>query len=282
MTWQLLVFISIIAYSLSVLLQRMLMKEDKSDPVAYSILFQLLVGIIIFLFAMIRGFHMPDVTGLLPNYLIMVVLYGLGNICIFRSLKEGGAAEFTIAFTTRTIWSIGAAVIFLGESFTGKQAVGTVFILISVIILTFKNSLFSINKSMIFAFGGAAALGLAFVNDAYILRSTDVPSYLSLAFIAPALFMWLLHLRTTKHIRIFLNIPNLKKLFFLAVLYAIAAISIFLAYQIGRNAAQIAPINQTSTIVIVLLAIVFLREKNDLSKKMVGTILSMIGVMLLV
>ena len=72
----------------------------------------------------------------------------------------------------------------------------------------------------------------------------------------------------------------LKKLGMLSILYAASAITIFSAYQVGRNAAQIAPLNQTSTILTVILAIIFLKERSQLVRKLLGGLLSFIGIVL--
>jgi len=48
------------------------------------------------------------------------------------------------------------------------------------------------------------------------------------------------------------------------VFYEISAITIFLAYQVGKNATQIAPLNQPVTIITVVLSVICLKEKTDL------------------
>ena len=51
MTWQVLTSISILTTSAATLLQRVLTKKESSDPYAYSVLFQLLIGLGILFFA---------------------------------------------------------------------------------------------------------------------------------------------------------------------------------------------------------------------------------------
>lgn len=281
MVWQLLVAISVFTYAFSVILQRVLLKDDKSDPVAYSVVFQLLTGLIIGAYALVRGFSVPDLMPILPNLLLMVLLYGAGNAFIFKALKLGEASDFTILFASRTLWIIVAAVLFLQESFTLNQALGTFLIIASVVIITGKAKILKPAKSHIFALIGAAAFGLAFANDAFILRNFDVPSYLFIAFVAPALAVWALNPKATQKMKPLLQGKSLQRLGLLGVIYAVSAITIFLAYQIGRNAAQIAPLNQTSTIVTVILGILLLKERDNLFKKLLGALISFFGVLLL-
>jgi uncharacterized membrane protein len=60
----------------------------------------------------------------------------------------------------------------------------------------------------------------------------------------------------------------------------LATILLYFAYQIGRNASQIAPIMATQTIISVLLAIILLKEKNNMLNKIIGATIVVAGVML--
>lgn len=122
MNWQIILAISVVTYSISVLLQRILLKNNKSDPIAYSIVFQLLTGIMIGAYAAFNGFNIPDLVPLIPNLILMTILYGAGNVFIFSALKIIDASEFTILFASRAMITIIGAIIFLKESFSTQQA----------------------------------------------------------------------------------------------------------------------------------------------------------------
>lgn len=280
MSWQILVAISVLTYSVSVLLQRLLLKDNKVDSVAFSITFQLFTGVLILAYALMRGFSIPNLVPLLPNLALMIILYGVGNVCVFKALKAVEASEFTIVFVTRPLWTILAAIAFLGESFSLKQLLGTAFVLSGVALVSWQQS-FKINRGILLSLVAALSFGLAFANDAFIIRNFDVPSYLSFAFILPALSVWAITPASTAKMKSMLTKNFLSKLSLLGVLYSVSAITIFLAYQVGKNAAQIATLNQTSTIVTVILAIIFLKEKAHLAKKILGSIISFVGVLLI-
>ena len=246
---------------------------------AFSIVFQLVTGLLILTYALIRGFSIPNLTPILPNLIFMTVLYGAGNVFIFKALKAVEASEFTIVFATRTIWTIMAAVLFLGENFSRLQFLGTIFILAGVALVSWQKGL-KLNKGTLFSLAAATSFGLAFANDALIIRNFDVPSYLAIVFIVPALIIWAIFPKSIAKMQPMFNRNFLKKLGILGILYAISAITIFLAYQVGRNAAQIAPLNQTSMILTVILAIIFLKERSQLVRKLLGGLLSFLGIVL--
>lgn len=281
MNWQILLTISTVTYSVSVLLQRLLLKNDKSDPIAYSIVFMLLTGALIGIYAVLKGFSTPNLVPLIPNLILMSVLYGAGNVFIFKALKVIDASEFTIVFASRALWTIIGAIIFLKESFSIQQVLGTVLIITSVILVSWKKQEFAFSKELIFSVLAALFLGLAFTNDAFIVNNFDVPSYLTLAFIIPSIMVWIIYPRSTAQMKPLLETKTLLKLVLLSVFYAISSITIFLAYQVGKNATQIAPLNQTATIITVVLSVIFLKERSDLLKKLIGAIISFIGVILI-
>jgi uncharacterized membrane protein len=62
---------------------------------------------------------------------------------------------------------------------------------------------------------------------------------------------------------------------------ALASIFLYTAYQLGHNASQLAPILASEAALTVLLAIVFLKERNNILQKMSGAIIVLIGIALL-
>lgn len=281
MIWQFLLFISVLSASIAALLRRILLREEKSDPITYVIVFQLFTGALIFLYALLRGFDLPFSSLPLFNVIAMVVMYATGNILVFKSIKLLGASEFEVLFTTSAIWSILAAIIFLQETFSIIQTFGAILIIFSAILATAKGFKFKFAKGEIFAFLAAILFGLAFTNDAFILRGgIDVPSYLTLGFLASGSMLAVIYPKAISKIPKFIKSKEFKKMIVLCILYAVASISIFLSFQIGNNAAQIASINKAQTIIVVLLGIFLLKEKGRMVAKILAVIVAFIGVLL--
>ena len=210
----------------------------------------------------------------------MTILYGAGNVFISSALKIVDASEFTIVFASRALWTIIGAIIFLKESFSTQQVLGTILIILSVVLVSWKKQKFSFSKGFIFSVLAALSFGLAFTNDAFIVNNFDVPSYLTIAFILPSLAVLAIYPKSTAKMKPLFEGKTLLKLGLLGVFYAVSAITIFLAYQVGKNASQIAPLSQTATIITVVLSVIFLKERTDLLRKLLGAIISFAGVVL--
>jgi len=284
MNWQIYLLIGIIAASVCALLQKTVVTKKSVDPILFSAAFQLSVALILGIVAFIKGFNIPaNLAPIALNLILMPALYTLGNIAKFKSLKSIDASEFTVIIQASTVISVIAAVFLLNESFVYKQILGLLLVVAAVLLVTLKDKIhFKFSKGEFWGIVAAIAMGLAFVNDAYILRSFDVYSYAFLAFLSPGIIT----LAFTGHNRLagFKNLATKKiayKFGGAALIFAIGTIAVYSAYNLGRNAAQISSIFQTSTILIVILAAIFLRERKHLFKKFAAAIISIIGVILL-
>lgn len=281
MKWQLLLIISVFSFAWTTILQRILLKNTKHDPLAYSAFFQVITGLLIAIYTMFAGFYMPNFISVLPNAILMIFLYSLTNICLFYALKYVEASVFTVLFLTRAIWSTLGAVLLLHESFSSQEGVGALLIFVGIVIISFKKKSITFNKGTILALLAGLFIGLGFVNDAFLVKSFDVPSYAVFAFVLPGIMTFFLSPKTILRTGPLLNFSIFSKIVLLAFFYAISYVTLFLAYKLGNNAGELGILNQTSTIVTVFLSIVFLKETTDVWKKVFGAIIAFIGVVLI-
>lgn len=280
MGWQVLLVISMVAEITGRLLHRAIMKEKDSDPIAYAVLFQLITALFIGSITVFTGFHIPDIMPILPNLLLMPILYAIANIMIFKALKSTEASIYTILFASHTIWIILGAVFFLHEAFFLKQIVGALLILFSIILVSWKHQNIKFGRGEMMGLIAAAVYGLAITNDVYIIKSFDLFSYLTIAFFAPAIVIWLLYPASTKNIIAISKSYRLKKIFLLAFVFSIVTLSYFYAYTLGKNIGQIATIFEMTTVLTVIAAIFFLKEKSHLLLKIIAGVISFLGVLL--
>ena len=167
MTWQLFIFISMIAETAGRLIQRSFLKDEKSDPIAYAALFQLFCGIIVGIVALILGIQIPDLSQIWLNLFLTGVLYGLATICIYKSLKEVEASVFTIIFASRAVFTILGGVVLLHESFLPVQILGAFLILLSVVFVSWTKVSMKFQIGEYFAFAAALLFSIAIINDAF-------------------------------------------------------------------------------------------------------------------
>lgn len=282
MSWQLLVAISIIASAVSALLQKALMRKQAINPIAFAAGFQLVISFFVALILLFKGMHFPDLKPIAFNLFLMPILYCLGNVAKFQSLKKIEASEFTVIFQSSTVITVIIAILFLGEAFHSLEVLGLAFVIAAILLVTLKNHIsFKFSTGELWAFLCAAAYGVAFANDAYILRTFDLWTYTFLAFFLPGLLTLVFLRKELKSLKHLTEKESVVGFVSSALVYTVAVITVYAAYQIGRNAAQIASITPTYSILIVILAAIFLSERDRIPRKLSAATLAVIGIMLL-
>lgn len=280
MTWQIFIGISMAADIAGRLIQRTLLKNQKSDPIVYGILFQLITGMFISIFAVFTGFHIPDISSIWINLVLTSVLYGASTIFIYKSLKFTEASIFTVLFSFRAVWIILGGIFVLNEVFLPIQMLGSLLILLSIIIVSWKKEAFRVKRGELYAILAAILFGAATVNDAFVLQTLDPTTYLTYGFIGPGLFIWLLFPQKTKLLVKTVKSKAVSGISLLSFVYGVSALGYLWAYKVGSNLAQIASIYQVSSILTIIFAILLLRERDRIWLKIFAGILSFVGVLL--
>jgi len=281
MNWFLLSLISVITFSIANFLQRLLMKDKNSSVIGYAITFQLISAILVGFFSFTRGFLMPPLQELWFNFVLMTILYGVGTLLFLKALQIMELSKTVIIISSRMIWTVVISLLFLGETLNFIQIAGIVLIFSSVILISFKKEILQFDKRILYPLGAAFCFGVAFANDAFILKQSDVFSYTTLAFLFPGLFILVSKPKIIIEMKTFFNIVIFLKIILLSFFLSISAITIYLAYQQGGNASQLAPISQSSIILTVLLAVIFLNERSQLKQKFISLIMMITGILLL-
>lgn len=284
MNWILLTFISSLASALTQVLQKVLMRDKNSDPIAFSFVFQLIVAIIFLVYTVSTGtFGHPDLRSVWLNLVVMTLLYALGSVLTYHAYKTAEASEISVIFATSSLWSVVSASILLREKIDGKQMLGMFLVLLSLVAVNIRKTKWELGKGHLFATIGAFMFGVAFTNDAVILSEySSVAPYMVLAFAAPSFVSLLFKPNAIFAVPDFFKPKKVLSLFLCAVFYSLAAISIFSAFKAGGQASIISMLRQSGIIFTVLLSFIFLKERDNMRNKVVGVILAMAGGLLLV
>lgn len=280
MNWFYLVLAGVFVVSIANVLEKVLMRDDKSDPIAYTIFFCFILGVLNGIAALFHGFSIPAFSISFIYLLVASILWSVGTVLVFKSLQLLESSEVTIVTSLRAIITIVASIFLLNESFNVQKTIGTVLILASVILVASLKKGFRFNNGLLLALVSTLFTGLAVVFDAFNVKSFDPISYLVIENFLMALVLILIYPKTVRQISVFRNIHFLKNMMTLSFFSFLQAILYFYALSIGP-ASQIAPINQAQVIVTVLVAALLLRERDHLVPKILAAFLVMIGVILL-
>ncbi len=271
-----------IATSISAIYQKKTLNVEKTNPVVFSIGFQLSVSLLVGFALIIRGFDFENLFILIPDFIFMMLIYAVGNLLRYGSLKKVDISRYTILFQLNVIVSVVASYIFLKEQLSFFQIVGIMLIFAGALIVLWKKKILKLHKGDWLAISSAIVYGIAFVNDALIVRTFDPLTFVFLAFLGPGLVLAIIFPKKLIQIKSLVSKEVRYGFFMASILSAISAVTLYSAYKIGRNAAQLSSLNQISAVLIVILGILLLKEKDKLYRNIIGIIISTIGVLLLV
>lgn len=281
MDWLLLTLLSVFVVSIANILQKVLMKDEKSDPYSYALVFQFLIAILSLPIAMVQGFQIPIINSNLVFLVIAAALWGGTAVFLFKALQVMEASEVTILSSIRVVITIIASILFLQESFNVLNVLGTILILVSILLVTNLNKGIKFNKGIFYTLVMALFSGLAIVADGFNTKNYDAASYSTIVNFLTATILLIIYPKVLKQWNNYTKPNFLKMMLPLAVFSTIQGLAYLMALAVGGNTSQVGTIRQASIIVTVILAVIFLKERDYLGRKLIAAILVTCGVVLL-
>lgn len=282
MSWQIYTAISVLGLSVSIILQRILLRNNKTDPVAYSVAFQALVAVILLIVNLVLGFNLSGIEDVLLIAVVCCVLYGVGTIVYAKTLQRVEASAFSMLFATHAIWVMQLGIVFFSESLTALQIVGSILIFASVVLLAKNIKTILKDKGTLYGLVTGIIYAFAITTWTYVGRQVDTLSWATVSFAGAALVSFLVSPKSVKRISPLFSGSTLLKLLLLGIFYAIGSVAMLLAYKYG-TLSLVSPLRQTGIIVTTALALLLLpTERNQIPKKLIAAAISFVGVILLV
>ncbi len=279
MHWLLFAAVNVLAFSVASLYQKLAMKEDASDAVISSIIFQFLLSGFSAIVALFMGFHIPPLS-FWPYLLSAALLYALGTLFGFRAIKIIEASEMSILSGAGVIVTIIISFFFLHERLTIMQLTGAALVLLAILLVKYERRTFKINKGTGFALLGTACYGLAVTFDAFMLKSFDVFSYIPIMSFLPGVLLIIMY---PKKIPVLFG--EIKKingnLIIYSFLYVVGALSFYVPIHNGTLVSQMSVVGRVTIVLTVVLAAIFLKERSHVGKKILGAILTTVGIFLI-
>lgn len=282
MSWQLLTAISVLALSISVILQRVLLSKDKIDLYAYAVVFQGIVGIMLMAVALCVGFKLPNIENLWLPALISVIAFGTGHIAYAKTLQVVEASVFSVLFATQAVWIMLFGIVLFHESLEPLQILGAILIFCSVGFLVKNIRSLKLDRGTLLGLLTGLLFSVAVTSWSYVGRFTDTLSWAAISFVGTSIVALAIMPRSIHKIRSLLTSNIVPKLLLLGGFYAIGSVAMLFAYKEGTFSV-VTPLRQTSIIVTVLLALILLQnECNRIVAKIASAVVCFIGVVLIV
>lgn len=202
----------------------------------------------------------------------LVISLHLTNVKALQHLEAG---IYSILYNLRIVFTTILGIVFLGEDIVPLQILGGFLIFLGVLTINQKG------KSSVSAVGlqwGIAASVVISVLNLFEMKLINEVGYINYAvpvMLLGAIIMWCLMLSQRKKIKFsYLKEPRTLQLM---VFRALSAYGFTLAFSAGVVISVATYISSLSVIIIVLLGVWLLKEKDHIKQKVVATSLAVLG-----
>lgn len=264
-------------------MHRVLMKDEKSDPYAQFIVYYGLIGIISFVTALINGgfqykLEINQFLLLLPLTILLII----GPLLLFKSFQTVGASEGSIIQTSQKIWTITAAILFLNEALTFNSVLATILIILGILITMWEGKRIKLTEGILIALLSSVIYSISDIMSYYLAKGINPASLIVYISIIPVLLLIILRPKSLNKVEYYANKKRAAIVLISAFISTFGTIFSFLAYRYGGSVTQITLLLSLTTILSVILAIVFLSERKNIPQKLIGSLLVVIGAILII
>ena len=179
-----------------------------------------------------------------------------------------------------TTFMIFAGLIFFKEEFILTKFIGAMLIIFSNILIFYKKGKFEFNKYIGLGILANITFTVALFLDVNISDNFNLPFYVALTLIIPALLIMIAERIKPSEIKDELVNGNKKAIAITAISWGLMIVVQLRAYQLG-NVTIVAPLCALTVILNVIIGYIFLNEKDNLLRKIISAILIIISIILI-
>ena len=277
--WILFVFMYIVLAVALTQFYKIVTKTSKSAG-TLTVLLQFLAGISALLTCPFFKFSFPT------DYKVYLLL---GIACIFYAISDRvnttvrsgiEASTFSIIKQLSTVFMILAGLLFFKEKFVYKKIIGAGLIIFSNILIFYKKGSQKLNKYVLLGILSNLAFSIALFLDVNISDNFNLAFYVSLTLFIPALFITIAERIKFSNIKKEFQNGNKKAILITSLCWGTMIVVQLRAYQLG-DVTSVAPLCALTVIGNVIVGYLFLKERNNLFKKIIAAILIIISVFLI-
>ena len=277
--WLLYVVLYIILSTTLTQFYKIVTKTMKSAG-ALTVLLQMMAGIFALILCPFFEVKLPTDARVYGLLAISICFYCISDR-LNTTVRSGvEASTFSILKQLSTTFMIFAGIIFFKEEFILTKFIGAMLIISSNIFIFHKKGKFEFNKYVLLGILSNLAYAVALFLDVNISDSFNLPFYVALTLILPALLITIFERIKPKEIKNELVNGNKKAILMVVLTWGTMIVMQLRAYQLG-NVTVIAPLCALTAMSNVIVGYLFLKERDNLLKKIIAAILIIISIILI-
>lgn len=214
-------------------------------------------------------------------FLVLAVIFYAVNDRLNTTVRSGiEASTFSIIKQLSTVFMIFAGVLFFKEEFVINKFIGAILIVASNILIFYKKGSGKPNRYVVLGIVANIFYTVALFLDVNISEEFNLPIYVAISLGLPTILIAIAERISPKVIIEEFKNGNKPAIITTAVTWSYMILAQLRAYQLG-NVSVVAPLCALTVILNVIVAYIFLKEKDNLLKKIISALLIILGIVLI-
>lgn len=283
MNWFWLTIVYLVFLTTAQLINKKSLNHIDIDEIVFGASVQVATCIVSFILALFTGWNFNFNSVSIPLLIGMGTIYFFAVSLYYTGLKKTELSLASILESTGSIYSLILGVLLLHESFVIQKLFGIILIIVAVLIVSIKNKVGSFNKYSWIILISIFFYALGAVFDKKLNTFGNPLSYLTLSFATAGISMLLIYFKRTKKA---FNETFRNKNFWIGIsinglLYSLGFWALFEAYNKGGEVSKMFPITLSMSVFIPVFGIIFLKERDNVVKKLIAVVVMVFGLWIL-
>lgn len=254
--------------------------QNMKSAGALTILVEFIAGI--FSFIWIPFFEIKFPTDF-KVYLLLglaIIFYAIQNRLATTARSGMEASAYSIIKQLSNVFVIMMGVLFLKEELTFQKIIGSILLIGSNVFIFYQRGSWKNNRYLMLGILANLCMGIALFLDVNTSNSFNLAFYVSITLLFPAILVLITERIKIKDIVREWKMNSKYLIVLTSIGWSFMMITKLKAYQLGE-VTKIAPLCSLTVILNVLFAFIFLKNRNNILKKLLASILIIIGVFLI-
>lgn len=214
-------------------------------------------------------------------FLILAIVFYAVNDRLNTTVRSGiEASTFSIIKQLSTVFMIFAGILFFKEEFIINKFIGAILIILSNILIFYKKENTKPNKYVLLGILANIFYTIALFLDVNISENFNLPIYVAISLGLPTILIALAERIKPKEIINEFKNGNKPAILVTSITWSYMILVQLRAYQLG-NVSIVAPLCALTVILNVIVGYIFLKEKDNLLRKIISALLIILGIILI-
>jgi len=275
-TWQFNLFFSLIFGILFYQFYKLTIRNVKKDG-AITIILQLIAGLSVLIWMPFFNFKFPTNLKIYILLFLATIFYAINDRLQTAAMKHLEVSVLSIINQLSNIFIIIIGLTIFREPLVISKIIGVILILLGNVYLLYRKRKLDLNKYIILAILSNLAFSIAMSTDIGISKLFNLPIYISITLIIPALIIKIIEKIPTY--TIIKEYENGEKKYFYAtgISWGLAILFSLRSFRFGQIT-TIIPLQSTAILLNIIIAYLFLKERNNLLKKLLAALIVISGI----